>query len=180
MDGPRNDHAKWRPSDNETPTSNAIIYMWNLKKGHNELLYRTDTDSDFVYSDGTPALSRTSSTACWTQPLECLFVIFNRRSQARDIAPRSSWDSKVESFFSSSHSLETLVFNMRKYVAPRPPFPSPACGTFSLTLTSLNFFAILVLLWMTAAATIITLTLTSLILWKWKGKIFNRRTGFLK
>ena len=29
----------------ETPTSNAITDMWNLKKGHNELLCRTDTDS---------------------------------------------------------------------------------------------------------------------------------------
>ena len=45
MDGPRNDHAKWNQSDNETPTSNAIISMGNLKKGHNELLFRTDTDS---------------------------------------------------------------------------------------------------------------------------------------
>ena len=26
------------------PTSNAIIYMWNLEKGHNELLCRMDTD----------------------------------------------------------------------------------------------------------------------------------------
>ena len=25
--------------------SYAITYMWNLKRGHNELLYRTDTDS---------------------------------------------------------------------------------------------------------------------------------------
>ena len=25
--------------------SNAITYMWNLKKGHNELVCRTDTDS---------------------------------------------------------------------------------------------------------------------------------------
>ena len=25
--------------------SYAITYMWNLKKGHNELLCRTDTDS---------------------------------------------------------------------------------------------------------------------------------------
>ena len=49
MDGPRNYHAKWSQSDSETPTSNAITYMWNLKKeiknGHNELLCRTDTDS---------------------------------------------------------------------------------------------------------------------------------------
>ena len=28
----------------EIPTSNIITYMWNLKKGHNELC-RTDTDS---------------------------------------------------------------------------------------------------------------------------------------
>ena len=32
-------------SDNETPTSSAITYIWNLKKGHNELLCRTETDS---------------------------------------------------------------------------------------------------------------------------------------
>ena len=31
--------------DNETQMSNAITYMWNLKKGYNELLYRTETDS---------------------------------------------------------------------------------------------------------------------------------------
>ena len=45
MDGPRNYHAKWSQSINETPTSNAITDTWNLKKGHNELLCRTDTDS---------------------------------------------------------------------------------------------------------------------------------------
>ena len=45
MDGPRNYHAKRSQSDSEKPTSNAITYMWNLKKGHNELLCRTDTDS---------------------------------------------------------------------------------------------------------------------------------------
>ena len=45
MDGPRNDHAKWSQSDNETPTSNAITYMWNVRKGQNEFLCRTDTDS---------------------------------------------------------------------------------------------------------------------------------------
>ena len=44
MDGPRNYHAKWSQSDNDRLTSNAIAYMWNLKKGHNELC-RTDTDS---------------------------------------------------------------------------------------------------------------------------------------
>ena len=30
--------------DNETPTSYAITYIWNLKKGYNELLCKTDTD----------------------------------------------------------------------------------------------------------------------------------------
>ena len=45
MDGPRNYHAKCSQSDGETPTSNAITYMWNLKKGHGELLCRADTDS---------------------------------------------------------------------------------------------------------------------------------------
>ena len=45
MDGPRNYHAKGIQSDIETPTSNTITYMWNLKKEHNEHLCRTDTDS---------------------------------------------------------------------------------------------------------------------------------------
>ena len=31
--------------DSETPTSYAITYMWNLKKGYSELLSRTDADS---------------------------------------------------------------------------------------------------------------------------------------
>ena len=45
MDGPRNYHAKWGQTDSETPTSNAITYMWSPKKGHNKLLCRTATDS---------------------------------------------------------------------------------------------------------------------------------------
>ena len=45
MDGPRNYHAKRSQPYKETPTSNAFTDMWNLKKGHNELLCRTDTDS---------------------------------------------------------------------------------------------------------------------------------------
>ena len=45
MEGPRNYHAKWDQSDSETPTTYAITDMWNLKKGHNELLCRTDSDS---------------------------------------------------------------------------------------------------------------------------------------
>ena len=31
--------------DNDTATSCAVTYMWNLKKGHSELLCITDTDS---------------------------------------------------------------------------------------------------------------------------------------
>ena len=44
MVGPRN-HARWSQADNETPTSNAVTCMWNLKEGHSELLCRADTDS---------------------------------------------------------------------------------------------------------------------------------------
>ena len=36
MDGPRNHHAKSSQPDSEAPTSQAIAYMWNPKKGHNE------------------------------------------------------------------------------------------------------------------------------------------------
>ena len=31
--------------DSETQMSHAITYMWNLKKGQNEFLCRTETDS---------------------------------------------------------------------------------------------------------------------------------------
>ena len=43
MDGHRNFHVKLGQSDSETPTSNAITYIWNLKKWRNELLGRIDT-----------------------------------------------------------------------------------------------------------------------------------------
>ena len=52
MDGPRNYHAKQSQSDHGTPTSNAITDMWNLKKGHNERLCRTDTDSQTLKTYG--------------------------------------------------------------------------------------------------------------------------------
>ena len=45
MDGPEDYHAKLSQSESKTPTSYTITYMWSLKKGHNELLCRTDTDS---------------------------------------------------------------------------------------------------------------------------------------
>ena len=31
--------------DGKTPTSYAIIFMWNLKEGYNDCLGRTDTES---------------------------------------------------------------------------------------------------------------------------------------
>ena len=37
--------AKQKVNKGETPASNAFTDMWNLKKGWNELLCRTDTDS---------------------------------------------------------------------------------------------------------------------------------------
>ena len=45
MDGPRDYHIKWSKSakDNYHMMS---LYMWNLKKNHtNELIYRTEIDS---------------------------------------------------------------------------------------------------------------------------------------
>ena len=41
----RNDHAKWSLSDSETPRSYVVTYTWNLKKGYNELICRTERDS---------------------------------------------------------------------------------------------------------------------------------------
>ena len=38
--------------DSETSTSYTITYMWNLKKGHNELHCRTDTDSQTLKTYG--------------------------------------------------------------------------------------------------------------------------------
>ena len=44
MDGPRNDHTKWRKSDRERQTPYDITYMWNLKNNTNQL-YKTEIDS---------------------------------------------------------------------------------------------------------------------------------------
>ena len=38
MDGPRNYHANRSQSDGETPTSNAITYMWNLSGDSEKLM----------------------------------------------------------------------------------------------------------------------------------------------
>ena len=40
MDGPRNYHAV--KLDSETQTSYNITYMWNLKKGYDELIWRAE------------------------------------------------------------------------------------------------------------------------------------------
>ena len=44
MDGPRDDHTKWSKPD-RGQISYDITYMWNLKMDINELIHKTDTDS---------------------------------------------------------------------------------------------------------------------------------------
>ena len=39
-------------SDSETPASYAVAYTWHLKKGHNELLCRAETDSQALKTYG--------------------------------------------------------------------------------------------------------------------------------
>ena len=46
MDGPRDYHTKWSKSERERQISYDITYMWNLKYNMNELIYRTETDSE--------------------------------------------------------------------------------------------------------------------------------------
>ena len=45
MDGPRDYHTKWSKSERETQIPYATTYMWNLKNDTNELIYKTETDS---------------------------------------------------------------------------------------------------------------------------------------
>ena len=45
MDGPRDYHTKWSKSDRERKVSYDITYMWNLKTDTNDLIYKTETDS---------------------------------------------------------------------------------------------------------------------------------------
>ena len=45
MDGPRDDHTKWDKSDGERQISHDIAYRWNLKNVTNELIYKTEIDS---------------------------------------------------------------------------------------------------------------------------------------
>ena len=43
MDGPRDYHTKW--SQTERQILYDIIHIWNLKKNTNELIYKTEIDS---------------------------------------------------------------------------------------------------------------------------------------
>ena len=43
MDGTRDSHTKWSQRERQIP--NDIIYMWNLKYGTNEPIYRKETNS---------------------------------------------------------------------------------------------------------------------------------------
>ena len=45
MDGLRGHSAKWSKSDRERQITYDITYMWNLKYDTNELIYKTETDS---------------------------------------------------------------------------------------------------------------------------------------
>ena len=45
MDGLRDYHTKWSKADRERQTSYDITYMWNLKNNTNELIYKTETNS---------------------------------------------------------------------------------------------------------------------------------------
>ena len=41
----RDDHSKWSKSERERQILYDITYMWNLKYATNELIYKTETDS---------------------------------------------------------------------------------------------------------------------------------------
>ena len=45
MDGPRDYHTKQSKWDREGQVAYDITYMWNLKIDTNELIYKTETDS---------------------------------------------------------------------------------------------------------------------------------------
>ena len=45
MNVPRDYHTKWSESDRERQISCDITYMWNLNYDTNELIYKTETDS---------------------------------------------------------------------------------------------------------------------------------------
>ena len=45
MDAPRDYHTKWSKSEREKQIPYDITDMWNLKYDTNELVYKTETDS---------------------------------------------------------------------------------------------------------------------------------------
>ena len=45
MDETRDYHMKWSKSERERQIPYDIAYMWNLKYGTNEPIYKTETDS---------------------------------------------------------------------------------------------------------------------------------------
>ena len=45
MDRPRDDHTKWSKSESERQIPYDITYMWNIKYDTNELIYKTEIDS---------------------------------------------------------------------------------------------------------------------------------------
>ena len=45
MDGPRDCHTEWSKSDRERQISYDIAYMWDLKIGTNELVHKTEVES---------------------------------------------------------------------------------------------------------------------------------------
>ena len=45
MDGHKDCDTEWSQSDRERQISYDIAYMWNLKNGRNELIYKTEIES---------------------------------------------------------------------------------------------------------------------------------------
>ena len=45
MDRLRDSHTQWSKSESERQIPYDVTYMWNLKYGTNELIYKTETDS---------------------------------------------------------------------------------------------------------------------------------------
>ena len=52
VDVPRVCHTEWSKSEREKQILYDITYMWNLKYGTNEPIYKTETDSQTVIAKG--------------------------------------------------------------------------------------------------------------------------------
>ena len=46
MDRSGDYHTKWSKSERERQIPYGVTYMWNLKSDTNQLIYKTETDSD--------------------------------------------------------------------------------------------------------------------------------------